>query len=194
MASGYTCLIGTGATFDEFIMRCARAFGPLVSMRDEPGGAPIPDEILPNERHQQNLDSLAKELAELKAMDEEDIAAAWEKEYDSEVEYYQNRILEENVLKRKYLAMLVEVDKWDPPTEDHVGLKKFMIEQINDAIKCDCGGTHTPPVAEVPGEWYASRLRYVAGMHVHAAKEFEKAKEIAAMQTTWLKALKESVK
>ena len=34
MPTGYTYKIGEGASFKEFVMACARAFGACVEMRD----------------------------------------------------------------------------------------------------------------------------------------------------------------
>lgn len=34
--------------------------------------------------------------------------------------------------------MLDQVQLWQPPTDDHMGLKEFMIQQIEESIKFDC--------------------------------------------------------
>ena len=51
MPTGYTAKIADGQTFEEFILSCARAFGALVEMRDEPADAPIPEEFKPSAYH-----------------------------------------------------------------------------------------------------------------------------------------------
>jgi translation initiation factor 2B subunit (eIF-2B alpha/beta/delta family) len=38
----------------------------------------------------------------------------------------------------KYNQMLSDVSAWQPPTADHEGLKKFMVDQINQSIDFDC--------------------------------------------------------
>ena len=43
-----------------------------------------------------------------------------------------------NDLKTKYDNMLRKVNSWNPPTEDHAGFKKFMVEQILESIRFDC--------------------------------------------------------
>ena len=44
MPIGYTSKLHDGdQPFNEFIMSCARAFGALVTMRDDPNDAPIPE-------------------------------------------------------------------------------------------------------------------------------------------------------
>ena len=38
---------------------------------------------------------------------------------------------------RRYGSMLLQVEAWTPPTEDHEGLKKFMADQLTESIKFD---------------------------------------------------------
>jgi hypothetical protein len=48
MPTGYTAPIADGMTFEQFALGCARAFGALVTMRDEPSDAPIPERLEPD--------------------------------------------------------------------------------------------------------------------------------------------------
>jgi len=43
-----------------------------------------------------------------------------------------------NLVRKRYEDMLSKVRKWKPPTPDHVDLKKFMIQQLEDSIEFDC--------------------------------------------------------
>lgn len=47
MPTGYTYPVCEGkiTEFPDFALSCARAFGALISMREEPMDAPLPDEI-----------------------------------------------------------------------------------------------------------------------------------------------------
>ena len=45
MPTGYTAGILEGETFEQYALQCAKAFGALVMMRDEPSDAPIPDQF-----------------------------------------------------------------------------------------------------------------------------------------------------
>jgi hypothetical protein len=49
MPTGYTAAVadGTITEFPDFAMQCARAFGTLVLMRDEPQDAAIPEKFEP---------------------------------------------------------------------------------------------------------------------------------------------------
>ena len=51
MASYTYELVDKKLTFPQFAMRCARAFGALIEMRDDSMDAPIPDEFSPSDYH-----------------------------------------------------------------------------------------------------------------------------------------------
>jgi len=50
MPTGYTLDLydGKNITFKEFVMKCAGAFGALISMKDESLDAPIPEHLEPS--------------------------------------------------------------------------------------------------------------------------------------------------
>ena len=47
MPTGYTAPIKDGISFNDFMWGCARAFGALIMMRDDPPGTPIPERFEP---------------------------------------------------------------------------------------------------------------------------------------------------
>lgn len=53
MPTGYTAAVedGTITEFDDFAWQCARAFGALIMMRDDPMSAPIPQKFEPTAEH-----------------------------------------------------------------------------------------------------------------------------------------------
>ena len=57
MPTGYTYYIENGniTTAKDFIMLCTRAFGALISMRDEPLSTPIPQEIKADTQYADNM-------------------------------------------------------------------------------------------------------------------------------------------
>ena len=73
MPTGYTLDLydGKDITFEEFALRCARAFGALISMRDEPIDAPIPERFEPSDYHLKELEKAKKRLKEVKKWNEE---------------------------------------------------------------------------------------------------------------------------
>lgn len=68
-----------------------------------------------------------------------DAESAAQKEYETELSEKEKGILRNVEQKKRYMDMLLLVRAWTPPTNDHVKLKEFMIDQITESIKFDCG-------------------------------------------------------
>lgn len=132
MATGYTAGVadGTITNFRTFAMQCARAFGALIEMRDDPMDTPIPTELKPSSYHETALATANARLAELKAMAPDEItqkASADLAQDQAASETYRRARVEENARLRK---MAAQVEAWSPPTPDHNGMKDFMLEQL----------------------------------------------------------------
>ncbi len=115
--------------FKDFALGCARAFGACVMQRDDP--ADVKPKIMPEESyHTEELKKLGKFKKPTKA------------EFDS---YVIERIADckETIDKMKklqtaYNKKIEEAQDWNPPTPEHEGLKKFMIQQLTDSMQFDC--------------------------------------------------------
>lgn len=194
MPTGYTSELydGKDQTFPEFALNCARAFGALVELRDSPTAA-IPDEFEPSNYHSKAV-SEAKEMRAwlAKATTAECTAAAvaaadeWDEQRKAER-------AKRDALEARYRAMLAEVEAWEPPTPDHVGLAAFMQQQLNESIKFDCG-TYTYPEPTRDGEqWRAERLAKVERDITYHSEEFAKEQDRAASRTLWIRELRASL-
>lgn len=133
MPTGYTAtLMEKGQSFKEFATNCARAFGALIELRDEPFNAPIPEVIedIMSDHYRKSLVANEKELVKLLNMTEaEQIAFGKEQKkmkIASSEKYLANARLENNRLDE----MTAKVQAWQPPTKDHEEMKKFMLEQL----------------------------------------------------------------
>lgn len=139
MPTGYTAGIIDGkiTTFREFAKTCMKAFGATIHMRDETLDTEyVPREI--NEYYRQSLDKWKQTLDEVIKMSDEEIIAKREKELQERIDYARSKM---DLCERNCVVlgkMLEEVHDWEPPTEEHKGFKKFMLEQLNETIKHDC--------------------------------------------------------
>lgn len=139
MASGYTYGVkdGTVTSFRDFAQTCARAFGANILMRDEPLGASI-REYEPNTYHRDELERAKARLYDAERMTLEEAghlaAAAQNKALKALAESREAWALE----LVRYNQMLAAARAWEPPTPDHEGLKRFMIEQLEESIRRDC--------------------------------------------------------
>jgi hypothetical protein len=195
MPTGYTSDIEKGITFEQFALSCARNFGALVSMRDEPHDAPIPDEFTPSSYNADNLLKAQKELGELKALPIDECEKRAMMEYKEELERHEKYLADKRQLQTKYETMLSSAKAWTPPTPDHQGLKEFMIQQIEESIKWDCGTSFlTKPKLLTATEWLNKKTeKALHGIEYHSeenAKEVQRTNE----RTSWVRELKKSLK
>jgi hypothetical protein len=138
--TGYTYdLVEKNLSFKEFTIKCARAIGYLIEMRDEPLDAPIPDEFEPDSYYLDRMYEAEQDLVYYESMTKAEKIAEGKRiqaeELNGHIESLKKSEHEERVLKE----MLVNVEAWNPPTEEHEGLKKFMLEQL----KCSMHDSNT---------------------------------------------------
>jgi len=196
MPTGYTDCIKDDISLHDFIMQCSRAMGALIMMRDEPTGTPIPERFEPSDYHPKKLLEIEKELAQLKSVDATEAEAKATDEYNSAVTDNEKYLRENIALKDKYSKMLSAVKSWEPPTQDHAGLKSFMREQIESSIKFDCSTDYydKQTFAKLTGQqWKEKRLK--ALMKDLSYHSHENGEEVSRTESRnlWIKQLRESL-
>lgn len=196
MPTGYTAEIAKGIDFETFIMHCARAFGALMTIRDDSPDTPIPKHFESTNYHKQEIVKIEKRIAELKTMALATAARKAKKEYQDEIKSIEKRVREAIELQAKYEKMLGEVKAWVPPSSDHIGLKSFMIDQITDSMKFDCNTdfyTRQKPKELTGKEWkelgFSNLLKELA---YHTKKHTEEAQRVKD-KNHWIKQLRDSL-
>lgn len=194
MPTGYTYPVCEGkiTEFPDFALSCARAFGALITMRDDAMDAPIPDEIAPCTSYAEERLAEAKErLGDIQAMTnaEADAAAisAHQEALNGRAAYLADQENEASRLN----AMLTKVRAWTPPSDDHAGMKKFMIDQLVMSLP----GSYAPPIPEaMDGKtWRQREIDRQADTIVRLQKQIDEEVERAAGRTQWLKSLRASL-
>lgn len=198
MPSGYTAAIADGITFKDFLMSCARAFGATITMRDDPADAPIPDEFQPSEWNKEQLEKAKANLAEIEALTDEQCAARLEKEKADSREYHAAELAKDSGLRQKYDTMLAQVQAWTPPSPEHEGIKKFMVDQIQDSIRFDCGSTYHQDAMEAlerltPEAWRAKQIEDAKWSIDYHAKQWDEEVARVAQRNRWIRQLRESI-
>lgn len=192
MPTGYTAAVEEdGISFEQFAMRCARAFGALALLRDEPLDAPIPEELKPSDWHSIRAQEAQARLDQLESMPFPEIETAALHSYLNEHENWKKYNREQAVRNDKHRAMLAQVTAWTPPTEDHKPMQRFMVEQLEVSISKYA----TPePQQRSALTWLAdesaSAMRDVA---YHNRKHAEEV-ALTAERNDWLRALRASLK
>jgi hypothetical protein len=191
MPTGYTQCINEGATFTEFAIECARAFGATITMRDDPMGTPIP-KFEPSDYHPKRLAESEKRLKFLESLTPEQIQEQIAADYKKELESYNERKLANDAQRARYEAVLSKVNQWQPPTENHMGLKSFMAEQIKESIKFDCSPSELPEKL-TPGEWYDKQIKSSEWSVKYHKDEYAKEVERTTERNEWVRQLKASL-
>lgn len=194
MPTGYTADVQDGKVTDlrEFTMRCARAFGALITMRDDPADAPIPDEFKPSEFHTQHVQELGDELGNLEALDIEGCAKLQDAEIEKRRLFVAEYREKNRIVRQRYEAMLAKVEAWTPPSDEHVELKRFMASQLRESIDFDCGGTYEPkvPSAKDPAVWRSEKVAMLKDARQRAVQSLEEDKARAESRSRWVRLLK----
>ena len=134
MPTGYTDNIKDGITFEQFVFQCSKAFG----MGDPDSLSSDIPVFTPSTYYMDNLIACQKDMDDLKATSVECAQSIADREYSEKMEAFQTRLTEMETLKEKYESMLDSVEKWIPPTDEHITLKTFMIQQLTLSIRYDC--------------------------------------------------------
>lgn len=134
-------LINKNLNFKQFASTCAYAFGALVQYRDsDVDRTKLPDDVELKLEENSTLKYYEKALKEY--IDKYNILKVYTKTQRVEfatTEINQNlkynlRQLKEALKEKKIVQdMLKKVEAWEPPTDEHVNFKNFMINQLKSS-------------------------------------------------------------
>lgn len=194
MPTGYTYPVVDGkiTEFSDFALSCARAFGALITMREDPMDKPIPDEIAPDTKYyDERLAEHQKRLGEVLDMTDAECDAAAAAEHEEALKSRADYLARQEAEAARINAMLVKVRAWTPPTADHTEMKKFMIDQLVMSLP----GTYSPAIPEkLDGATWRKRTGdELAQSVVRDKAEIAKEIERAAGRTLWIKSLRMSL-
>jgi hypothetical protein len=182
MPTGYTAVIDDNPTvpFRHFALRCARAFGALVTM--------LPEKMEPSPYYRERLEKANAELAEALGLTLEAAEVLMLSERESVARRNAEHRQEHATTAAAYERMRVEVAAWKPPTKDHENMKQFMLEQLH------VGGPGSEPYQVDEGivsaqEWLAKRIAYCAKEVERAAEGLAEEEERCRVRTAWIQAL-----
>lgn len=199
MPTGYTADIADGkaVTFEEFAWGCARAFGALITMRDDPRDAEIPGRFEPSSYHADEYEKALVKLAEVKAWSMEkarqEADATYHRAHTAWVESQERQ----KAMRARYEAILDQAMAWEPPSPEHQGFKDFMVEQLTESMRFDCPeegrswwSEPTPlGAADYRDEQIAKAQRDIEYHAEQHAAEVERTTE----RTLWVRALRRAL-
>lgn len=195
MPTGYTSDLYEGdQTFAEFAMTCARAFGALIEMRDLPMDSPVPEEFTPSPYHAERLAQAEATVERARLMTDDEAQQLADLDYTASVQRIEKARRDADARRARYEDMVARVERWEPPTADHVEMKKFMLDQLTESIKFDCGTKYLTPPDRVSGREYRRNLlaKATKDIEYHTEKLAED-RERAEKRTAWVSALRDSL-
>lgn len=193
MPTGYTSRLCDGPqTFEEFAMDCARAFGACMTLRDSE--RPIPEEFKPSDYHEKEVAEAQRKLAFFDALDgypAERLAIA---EYRDAITAYEKTKEDNRALRDRLGAMARDVREWKPPTPDHAGMKKFMLEQLETTAEFDGRDLDSKPRLVSGADYRLAGIEKALKAIAYHTAEHQKEVERCRSRSAWVRALRESLK
>lgn len=191
--STFTQSIKYGAEMSaaEFIVGWAKLRGGLGHMRDEPLDAPIRTLAMSPYR-ESALKRAKKNLEEYKNMTLEEAEALVEEGYQKDIAHKKAMDEQRELQKQKFIALMEQVNKWEPPTLQHLTIKEDALSDLKSAIKdCECS-PYTPEkmdAQEYINGWIENCEKEVAYHEKTLAEE----KQAVEEKNKWITALLDSV-
>src|SRR3990167_3890702 len=140
MPTGYTAeLMENGMDFRTFTLRCARAFGACVMQRDDPM-KDAPEKQKPSEYATNALKEAEKKLKQLQAIPAKRQQDYGEEQRSKAVASAKQSLATTRTENARLDKMAIQVRAWHPPTDDHKGLKDFMLDQISISRHAEAWG------------------------------------------------------
>lgn len=197
MPTGYTAELTDTMPFSEFAIRCARAFGALALMRDDPMDAPIPV-FEPSDYHRQALEDAKFALAVANELTEAEAVRAIATHNEEAARHRKRLRNEATATSGKYRRMINFVEAWKPPTPDHEGLKTFMREQLTESLKFDCHDEEFilrcyPDFIGSAAEWIAAQKTQAAKDMLYHQEHWRQEQERTNGRNEWVRQLRESL-
>lgn len=189
MPTGYTADVKDGKVTDfrTFALRCARNFGATIMQRDDPGDDP-PKHREMSEYERKRLADAREDVVRYQAMSEAEAERRAEFEFYEQLADYEKRVAETKMEQDRYDAMLVKVARWTPPTSQHEGMKKFMIEQLvtsKDFDHMEWSG----PTRYTGRQWLSRKREHAAESLARAEKGWREEQERVDGANAWIDAL-----
>jgi hypothetical protein len=144
MPTGYTAgiLDGEITSFQQFAKICMKNFGAVMHMRDEPLSAEYKPRT-PSGYHTKALTEANALLKQVKTLSDDQIVTKRKLELEERKSYLTEQLLKCADDAIKLNLILQDAIKYQPPTEEHIGIKEFMVSQLLSTLDFDCKPDYT---------------------------------------------------
>jgi hypothetical protein len=196
MPTGYTSYIEKGCSLREYALVCARAFGACIDFMEDSWDKEIPDEVPVSTYNKGEWERAKAELIDLQILTLEEAEEKAKAEYILQEKNYEKYLKESKETEKKYADMLLRVKAWNPPTEEHKNLKKFMVEQIHTG-NSHMSEYYEKKLAELKPlsteEWLKKEAEEILRKIQYHKTQYDKDVERMEHRNKWIKDLKTSL-
>lgn len=190
MATGYTAeLTKKDVPFEKFVLTCAKAF--LIRMRDRSGL--IPARFEPFNYHEEEVRKNNVKLASLRAMSVKQANAEADKDYKKALKDRARYVEEVRLLRERLMTMRAKVTTWKPPSGDHEGLQKFMIQQLEDTLGHDGQVLGAPPEKKSGKDWKTGKISDLEDEIAYDEKRHQEEIRMVDRDNLWVRQLRGSL-
>jgi len=182
--------------FEGFALVCARAFGACIEMRDDPLDTTIPEEFKPSDYDTKELEKAKERLAKWETLSPEEKKDEIKLGLKTRIANYKRYIKESETKNKRLFEMIAKVDKWNPPSSEHVRFKEFMKEQLElcvDNCKYYLEGIEQCQNTDIDEE-VINNLNDLKHDIERYEKSIKEEIDIASGKTNWVKQLREALK
>jgi hypothetical protein len=167
--------------------------GALVHMRDDSCDTPIRYPETHSEYHEEQLSRAKVLLNNLEQLSPEDVEAHLLADHKRAVASYEKSLAEAKENRRRIGHLQAEIEGWDPPTQDHVGLKELMTRMLEQDLPYEGKCLYPKPTLEKAQAYLEHKIDSAKRDVDYYTKEIAKSKAQHAECVAWIDALKESV-
>lgn len=134
--TGYTSFIEDGriTTGKDFLKLCTRAFGVAASLKDEPLSVPTPTNFEPDPYCKEEYENAVVELEKAKKMTFEEAKIQMKSKFEKRTADAKRFVDNALAVNKKYIKIRKEIEKWIPPSDDYMSIKRFALYQIDTSI------------------------------------------------------------
>lgn len=194
MPTGYTTNI-ENLNFQDFALTCARAFGACITLRDEPLAPNIP-EFKVEPFYAENLQAATQALEDFKNKSDDQLKVEYNAFCADLQASTEERKRKNSSLKASYTNMILSVERWKPPTEEHVELKSFMLGQLRESLQFDCyenTDDFLNPRQPSFEDWKIQTRNQLSRSVELRRESYQEEIQRVGQRNAWVKALKESL-
>lgn len=204
MPTGYTAYIEDGdiTTGKEFLKLCTRAFGIAIDLKDEPLSVLTPTHVIPDAYYKERYEKALEKLNKVNNLTFEEAKIQMKTAYERRISDYKRYAEKEIAMNQKYAKVRKEVEEWIPPTEEHQGLKKFALEQIDMCVTkqeyideyLEKSKETFDDSDEAVEKYISDNIQYCKEKLDRAYKSWKEELERTEKKNIWIKMLLESIK